>query len=83
MWRRVIAMVGHAPALWLVYREPLPRAVRRPNLYAVLATLTAMLVAGVRAPPGGRLTAVLVTWAIGHGLWGIYLFVRLPPPDAD
>lgn len=80
MVRRIVAALGHAPALWLFYREALPQPVRRPNVFAAVSTVLAMGAAGVLAPPELRWIAVFWTWAIGHALWGVYLFVKLPPP---
>ncbi|MEM6988947.1 MAG: hypothetical protein AAF721_00575 [Myxococcota bacterium] len=80
MLRRIIAAVGHAPALWIVYREPLPPVVRRPNLIAALATLAAMIAGGVLAPAEQRWVTVFWVWLAGHFLWGAYLFAKLPPP---
>ncbi len=81
MLRRLVALVGHAPGLWLVYREPLPAPVRRPNVVAVGLTLAAMAAAGLLAPDGRRGVAVLVTWIVGHFAWGIWLARALPEPD--
>lgn len=81
MLRRVIAFFGHAPGLWLVYREPLPKIVHKPNAIAVVLTLAAMLTAGLLASSGGKAIAVLIAWAIGHVAWGTYLALRLPPPS--
>ncbi len=83
MLRRTIAFVGHLPGLWLVYREGIPHALRRPNLLAVGATLAAMGVAGVGAPAGSRGWAVLITWGVGHFAWGAYLAFHLPPPHVS
>ncbi len=80
MLRRLIAAVGHAPALWLFYREPLPHAVRRPNAIAVGATLMAMAAAGLLAEPANRWSVVFWTWIVGHFAWGAYLLVKLPEP---
>ena len=81
MLRRLVALVGHAPGLWLMYREPLPPPVRRPNAVAVALTLMAMATAGLLAPAGQRGMAVLLTWLVGHFAWGIWLAVKLPEPD--
>lgn len=76
--RRLVAWGGHAPGLWLCFREPLPSSLRRPNAVAVLLTLVAMLVAGLLASPSERLAAVGATWLAGHVLWGSYLAWKLP-----
>jgi len=81
MLRRVIAAFGHAPALWLVYREALPKVVRRPNAFAAVGTVLAMVVAGVATPADARWAAVFWTWIVGHFAWGAYLFVKLPDPE--
>lgn len=80
MLRRLVALFGHVPGLWLVYREPLPRELRVANLVAVVATLVAVLVVVGRADTVGWLD-VLVPWLIGHFVWGAYLAWRLPALD--
>lgn len=82
MWRRLVAAFGHAPGLWLVYRESLSDEVKRANVVAVALTIVAMVAAAVLSPEGRRGMAVVVAWLVGHALWGAYLFVRLPPPSA-
>lgn len=74
MLRRVIAFFGHAPGLWLMYRETIPPPLRRPNAIAVALTLLAMAVAYVLASG----TAAFVAWLIGHFAWGAFLAARLP-----
>ncbi len=76
--RRAAAFVGHAPGLWLVCREPLPRALWVPNAAAVLGTLAAAAAAWWTVPPPVRLAAALSAWAAGHVLWGAFLAARLP-----
>jgi RsiW-degrading membrane proteinase PrsW (M82 family) len=77
---RLAAWLGHAPALWLLYREPLPRSLRLPNVLAVLATLAAMAAAWfLVADLPQRVLAVVATWLVGHVAWGTYLTRRLPP----
>jgi hypothetical protein len=76
--RRAAAFLGHAPGLWLVCREPLPRALWVPNAVAVLGTLVATAAAWWTARPPVRLAAALAAWAAGHVLWGAFLAVRLP-----
>ena len=80
MWRRLVAFVGHAPGLWLVYGESLPASMKRANVVAVAVTLLAMVAAAIVAPHGRAIMAAVAAWLVGHGLWGAYLFVRLPPP---
>lgn len=82
MLRRVIAFFGHAPALWLFYREPIPPPLRRPNALAIGLTLAAMAAAYLLATDGGVGRAVLVTWLVGHFAWGTYLAAKLPEPEA-
>lgn len=77
--RRLVAWGGHAPGLWLLYREPIPRPLRRPNLYAAVGTIAAIGIAVAGAPAGQRLIAGLATWAVGHVAWGTYLAWHLPP----
>ncbi len=76
--RRAAAFLGHAPGLWLVCREPLPRALWVPNAVAVLGTLAAAATAWWTVRPPLRLAAALAAWAAGHVLWGAFLAVRLP-----
>lgn len=76
--RRAVAWLGHAPGLWLCYREPLPRPLRRPNVVAVLGTLAAVTTAVLLAPHDGAALAALLTWATGHVAWGSYLAWHLP-----
>src|SRR5262245_58258567 len=59
--RRLVAWLGHAPGLWLCYREPLPRELRAPNARAVAATLVAIGVAVVVVDRATTATAALVT----------------------
>ncbi len=82
MLRRVIAFFGHAPALWLLYRETIPPPLRRPNAIAVALTLTAMAVAFGLAPGGSPGLATLISWVIGHFAWGAFLAIRLPAPTS-
>lgn len=77
MTRRAIAFFFHAPGLWLFYRQGLPRALVRPNVVAVAATLLAMGVAGWLATEH-RLVTVAGVWLAGHFAWGAYLARALP-----
>ena len=72
--RRLVAWLGHAPGLWLFYREAVPVGLRRANLVAVLATLIAMTVAALAL----RAAWVLFAWLAGHVVWGTVLAWRLP-----
>ncbi len=78
MLRRCIAALGHAPALWLLYREKLPPPLIRQNVLAVGATLLVVLLAASLAPPGRRVAAAVAAWLCGHLAWGVLLFFRLP-----
>ena len=78
MLRRWVAALGHAPALWLLYREKLPRPLVRQNVIAAIATLVVIMLAASLAPPGRRFAAAVAAWLCGHFAWGILLFVRLP-----
>jgi hypothetical protein len=78
MMRRLVALVGHAPGLWLAYREPIPPELRRANVVAVMATVVAMAAALVFVDEGGWLRPV-VAWLVGHLAWGMFLAWRLPP----
>ncbi|GMU64117.1 MAG: hypothetical protein AMXMBFR36_03910 [Acidobacteriota bacterium] len=72
--RRLVALFLHAPGLWLIFREPLPKELRRPNLVAATATLGAMAATFWLAPaPWGRPWGVLAAWLAGHLAWGAYL----------
>lgn len=77
MVRRLVALFGHAPGLWIVYREKLQPELRRANLMAVAATLIAMA-AIVCFLDEARWIGVLVAWLVGHLSWGAYLARRLP-----
>ena len=79
MLRRLVALIGHVPGLWLLYRETLPRELRLANLVAVVATLVAVLVVVWRADVVSGLD-VVVPWLVGHFVWGAYLAWRLPAP---
>jgi bacteriorhodopsin len=77
MVRRLVALIGHVPGLWLVYREALPPELRRTNLIAVAATLIGVLaVVGLADEVGWG--DVVFPWLVGHLLWGAYLAWRLP-----
>lgn len=71
--------IGHAPALWLIYREPLPRPLRWPNLIAAAATLASMGLTYALAPPPWDLLGALIAWVAGHSMWGLYLAARDDP----
>ena len=73
MLRALIAITLHRPGLWLFYRIKAPVPVRRKNKLALIASALVMVCAGLAAPPGFRLAAVLVVWAIAHLAWGVYL----------
>jgi hypothetical protein len=79
MMRRLVAWLGHAPGLWLAYREPIPRELRGANVAAVVATLIAIGVVAANVDDGWLRFAV--PWLVGHVLWGAYLAWRLPPRD--
>jgi hypothetical protein len=76
--RRAAAFLGHAPGLWLVCREPLPRALWLPNAVAALGTIAAAAAAWGTVRPPVRLAAAVAAWSAGHVLWGAFLAVRLP-----
>jgi hypothetical protein len=77
MLRALIAIALHRPGLWLFYGIKAPAPVRRKNKVALVASALVMLGAGLSAPPGWRLTAVLIVWALGHLLWGVYLALAI------
>lgn len=72
--RRLVALFLHAPGLWLIYRERLPRELRRANLVAAAATVVTMAAtAWLLPPPWGWPRGVISAWAAGHLAWGTYL----------
>lgn len=77
--RRLVAFVGHAPALWLCYRETISPNLVRSNVIAATATLAAMSAVAVTRPRGKAALPVAGVWLAGHLLWGAYLASRLPP----
>lgn len=83
MLRRLLAFFGHAPALWLFYRETIPVPLRRPNAIAVALTLAAMAASYALVPEGSAGVATLAAWILGHFAWGTFLAARLPPPDSS
>ena len=72
-WRRGLAFLGHAPALWLFYREPLPKRLRVPNIIAATATVGLMVAVYQTATPRWRVRGALAAWLAGHFAWGVYL----------
>jgi drug/metabolite transporter (DMT)-like permease len=74
--RRLVAFLGHAPALWLVYRERLPRRIIIANAVAAAGTLAAVFLATRRSPR--PLRAAALAWAAGHVAWGTLLAAMLP-----
>jgi hypothetical protein len=75
--RLLVAWVGHAPALWLFYREILPRYLVVANAVAILLTATAVagaLVSGWFARP---VETALAVWILCHVMWGGYLVWNL------
>jgi hypothetical protein len=79
--RRATAWLIHAPGLWLLYGERLPRTLRRANALAVVLTLVAIALAWLRPPFEPRALAALAALVTGHVLWGSYLTWRLPSRD--
>jgi len=76
--RRLVALVGHAPALWLFYGETLPRHLARANVVALGATAAAATAAGLARRGNGPARSAGRVWLIGHFAWGAYLASRLP-----
>ncbi|MBU1240745.1 hypothetical protein KJ865_13615 [Myxococcota bacterium] len=74
-----VAFFSHAPGLWLVYGESLPRALRVPNVLAICLTLATMSIAFTLAPDGSRGLTTAATWLVAHFAWGTCLAVKLPP----
>lgn len=77
MLRRLVAWLGHAPGLWLVYGETLAPKLRRANVVAAGATLLGIGGAVCLVDNAGWGT-IVIPWAIGHVLWGTYLAWLLP-----
>jgi hypothetical protein len=71
--RRLVALLGHAPALWLIYREPLPKHLRLINVLAAVATVGVMAAVYRVAAPPWKFRGALVSWLAGHLAWGLYL----------
>lgn len=81
--RQLVAFAGHAPGLWLLFKEPVPRRLWVMNaalllLTAVLTVVVASLIEGATRWP-----AAVGTWALGHTVWGLILAAGLPhrPPS--
>lgn len=76
--RRFVALVGHAPALWLFYGETLPRHLARANVVALGATVAAATAAALARRGKGAARSAGRVWLVGHFAWGAYLASRLP-----
>lgn len=72
--RRLFALFGHAPGLWVGYREAVPAGFRGPNAIAFVLT-----VVGVVLAARVSYLAAAVAYVVGHFVWGGYLAWRLPP----
>ncbi len=86
----LLAFVGHAPGLKLWGRCRFSPWLTLLNVIAAAATVLAMVLAGVLAPPGSGLRWVFVTWVVGHFGWSITLSTLIattaavhPRPVAD
>jgi len=76
--RRIVALVGHAPALWLCYSEQLSPPLKRANAIAIGLSLAALAVALSIAPPAiSKLVVGVIVWAVCYVGWGAYLAWRL------
>jgi hypothetical protein len=71
--RGLVVFLGHAPALWLFYREPLPKRLRVPNIIAATLTVGFMVAVYHAAAPPWRVRGALVVWLAGHLAWGAYV----------
>jgi hypothetical protein len=71
--RRLVAVLGHAPGLWLIHRQLLPRRLLVANIMAVAITIVAMAAAYRISAPPWRLGSTLATWGALHLIWGLYL----------
>ena len=82
MRRRLVAFAGHAPGLWLFYREPVPRELWALNVILLGLTAAATAAAAVATEGAARWPVAIATWAVGHVIWGAILAARLPaePP---
>lgn len=81
--RRLVVGLTHAPGLWLLYGEPLPRRLRLRNVAAVLATVLAVAVAVAVTHGTTRPIAGVAVWLAGHVAWGAYVAWRLPAYDHE
>jgi intracellular septation protein A len=75
--RLLIAWVGHAPGLWLIYREKLPRSLIAANAVAVFLTAIAIACVLVSGRFVHRIATAIVVWIFCHVLWGSYLVWHL------
>ncbi|MEM7157326.1 MAG: hypothetical protein AAF799_31055 [Myxococcota bacterium] len=64
-----IAFMGHIPGLKLLTRARFTPMLVRVNVVAAVATVAAMVVAGLLAEPGAGAMAVFWAWLIGHFAW--------------
>jgi hypothetical protein len=81
--RRFIAWIAHAPGLWAVYGEVLPKPMQRANLIAVVATVVAVGSVCALVCRPYRLVTALIVWVMCHVTWGSYLAWHLPPSSRD
>ena len=71
----LIALLGHAPALWVFAGRRISGSMMLKNAAALLATFVAMAAGYLwRGGP-----AVLVAWIVGHLAWGMFLARHIPP----
>jgi hypothetical protein len=75
--RRLFALFGHAPGLWLCYREAVPASFRGPNALAFLLVVVAVVFAARTS-----YLAAAVAYVVGHLAWGAYLAWKLPAAEA-
>lgn len=78
--RRWVAFLGHAPGLYVLCGEGLPRALWAPQALAVAVTLAAMAAAAFAVSPWWLGTGA--AWLLGHLSWSTYLALRLRSTSA-
>ena len=76
--RQAVAFAGHAPGLWLLFREPVPRALWALNVALLSLTAAVAVTAAVIIEGPARWPSAVGAWAVGHGVWGAILAARLP-----
>jgi hypothetical protein len=73
----ILAFMFHGPGVVVLARETLGPTLLRDNVFALAATLAAVLAAAQLAPLESERAWVWVAFAIGHFGWGSYLAVKV------